>query len=437
MQIVVSVVALLVMGVHHLSHPASASPTPSRRCGSPGPVIGLFNLLPILPFDGGNIVLAGLEGVFGKSARVVMLYVSFAITIVGSGSPVRAQHSPVRAMAMYAAIFPLLAQLQMLRALREPEHGMDAAAAGEAAAWREGDLSRMIPQPGAVAVVPGLPVPPPRRPRLGSGHAARRLRRHQPAAVVATRCRRRTHARVTRRAAPPATPDRQSIRRARARRHPAAPRRIRHCRSLRGRFVSPLGVADLRAGGRPQRGRARRSQHGHRLVARRRRASPTRRGSARRCAERPSSSSSPVVRQPPATSDRASPSTTCAASVFGAIKQYEVWISSSISAQSGAAVRRGPSPPNPLERGTAPGETGHRPATPAARHDRPSPSGCHLDPGKAKIFLRTRKLMSVPHVISSVASGNARAMRRIRSRFLAKVFAVAAISLAPRRRCHA
>src|SRR6185295_6899327 len=34
--------------------------------------------------------------------------------------------------------------------------------------------------------------------------------------------------------------------------------------------------------------------------------------------------------------------------------------------------------------------------------------------------------MSVPHVISSVASGNAIASERIRSRFLAKVFAVAA-----------
>ena len=32
-----------------------------------GPVIGLFNLLPILPFDGGNIVQAGLEAVLAQA----------------------------------------------------------------------------------------------------------------------------------------------------------------------------------------------------------------------------------------------------------------------------------------------------------------------------------------------------------------------------------
>jgi len=110
-----------------------------------GPVIGLFNLLPILPFDGGNIVLAGLETFLGKRAQIVMLYSSFAITI-GGGLWLLNQPR-FGAVALYAAIFPLMIQLQMFRAHREskqPSAGLAAAEIAETAAWH-GDLSRMLP----------------------------------------------------------------------------------------------------------------------------------------------------------------------------------------------------------------------------------------------------------------------------------------------------
>ena len=81
-QIAVSVVALLAMGVHPL-HPGAGASDAARALWWAGPVIGLFNLLPILPFDGGNIVLAGLEVLFPKKSRIVMLYVSLVITIGG------------------------------------------------------------------------------------------------------------------------------------------------------------------------------------------------------------------------------------------------------------------------------------------------------------------------------------------------------------------
>ncbi|HEX2784119.1 MAG TPA: hypothetical protein VHN36_11070 [Ilumatobacteraceae bacterium] len=141
-QIAVSVVALLAMGVHPL-HPGAGASDAARALWWAGPVIGLFNLLPILPFDGGNIVLAGLEVLFPKKSRIVMLYASLAITI-GGGLWLLSQPR-WGTVAIYAVIFPLMAQIQMLRALREPEHGMEAAVVGEAAAWRESDLSRMIP----------------------------------------------------------------------------------------------------------------------------------------------------------------------------------------------------------------------------------------------------------------------------------------------------
>ena len=142
-QISVSVVALWAMGVHPL-HPGFGASDAARALWWAGPVIGLFNLLPILPFDGGNIVQAGLEVFLGKRASVVMLYASLAITI-GGGLWLLSQPR-FGTIAIYAAIFPLLAQFQMLRAHRESKQptGLDAAALAETAAWRNGDVSHML-----------------------------------------------------------------------------------------------------------------------------------------------------------------------------------------------------------------------------------------------------------------------------------------------------
>jgi Zn-dependent protease len=145
-QIGVSVIGLMLMGVHPL-HPGIGASDAARALWWAGPVIGLFNLLPILPFDGGNIVLAGLEVFLGKRAKITMLYASLAITI-GGGLWLLSQPR-FGTIAIYAAIFPLMVQLQMLRANSESKHeptdGLAAAALAEATAWREGDVSRMIP----------------------------------------------------------------------------------------------------------------------------------------------------------------------------------------------------------------------------------------------------------------------------------------------------
>ena len=145
-QITVSVIGLWAMGVHPL-HPGFGASDAARALWWAGPVIGLFNLLPILPFDGGNIVLAGLEVFLGKRAQITMLYASLAITI-GGGLWLLSQPR-FGTIAIYAAIFPLMAQLQMLRAnldSKKPNSGLSAAAIAETAAWRSGDLSRMLPE---------------------------------------------------------------------------------------------------------------------------------------------------------------------------------------------------------------------------------------------------------------------------------------------------
>jgi Zn-dependent protease len=143
-QIGVSVIALLLMGEHPL-HPGFGASDAARALWWAGPVIGLFNLLPILPFDGGNIVLAGLDKVLGKRAQITMLYFSLALTL-GGGLWLLTQPR-FGTIAIYAAIFPLMAQFQMLRAHRESEQptSLEAATLAETAAWHKGDVTLMLP----------------------------------------------------------------------------------------------------------------------------------------------------------------------------------------------------------------------------------------------------------------------------------------------------
>jgi Zn-dependent protease len=143
-QIAIGAIGVWAMGYHSL-HELRLGSNAAQALFWAGPVIGVFNLLPILPFDGGNIVLAGLEVVLGAKAKVVMLYSSLAITI-GGGLWLLTQPR-WGTFAIYAAIFPLMAQFQMLRAHREsngPPSGLAAAEIAEAMAWRNGNLSLMV-----------------------------------------------------------------------------------------------------------------------------------------------------------------------------------------------------------------------------------------------------------------------------------------------------
>jgi Zn-dependent protease len=148
-QIVVSVIALLMIGVKNPLFLHSGESVAAQALWFAGPLIGFFNLVPILPLDGGNILLAGLEAVFGKKARDIMLFGSLIVTIAGGLAALSLlSDSRFGRMAVYGAIFPLMAQLQMLRSRSEAKqsnNGLAAAAIAETAAWRDGDLSRMVP----------------------------------------------------------------------------------------------------------------------------------------------------------------------------------------------------------------------------------------------------------------------------------------------------
>ncbi|MFV0308006.1 MAG: site-2 protease family protein [Desertimonas sp.] len=86
-----------------------------------GPMIGVFNLIPVLPLDGGNVVTTLLERVMPATrARRVMLYVSLTATI---GAAIAASMSErTRTLTVFIGFLVLL-QLQSLFAERA-EHAV-------------------------------------------------------------------------------------------------------------------------------------------------------------------------------------------------------------------------------------------------------------------------------------------------------------------------
>jgi Zn-dependent protease len=146
-QIILSVAALAAMGVNPLDRNDVTSSYAALALWWAGPVIGLFNLVPILPFDGGNIAMTGLELVAPKQARTLMLYFSLVVTL-GAGAYFLT-HQRYQGLAIFAMI-PLIAQLQLLTAHRDrargraPQTSASIFARAEAQAWATGDVDRFV-----------------------------------------------------------------------------------------------------------------------------------------------------------------------------------------------------------------------------------------------------------------------------------------------------
>ncbi len=104
-----------------------ANPTvPIQPTGSPataaiwwaGPAVGVINLIPILPLDGGNIMLQGLDRLLHHHAFRAMLL--FSITVTGTAAIATLVNERFRGFGIFIA-YLLVAQLQTLRAGREPD----------------------------------------------------------------------------------------------------------------------------------------------------------------------------------------------------------------------------------------------------------------------------------------------------------------------------
>jgi Zn-dependent protease len=81
-QIAISAGVLAGMGVNPLSADSARQSDASAAIWWAGPVIGLINLIPVLPLDGGHLAQTGLEVFLGKRAFRVMAIASLAIAVV-------------------------------------------------------------------------------------------------------------------------------------------------------------------------------------------------------------------------------------------------------------------------------------------------------------------------------------------------------------------
>ncbi len=69
------------MGVDPMSTDSVRQSNASLAIWWAGPVIGLLNLIPVLPLDGGHLAMIGVEAVLRRSALREMAIISVVITI--------------------------------------------------------------------------------------------------------------------------------------------------------------------------------------------------------------------------------------------------------------------------------------------------------------------------------------------------------------------
>lgn len=142
-QIGVSVVVLIVMGLNPLDPPYASEHPAGAAIWWTGPVMGLFNLVPVLPLDGGHIALAGLDRLFPGRSRPLMLWISVILT--GGAGIFLLAHPRWQGFAVFV-MFPLIVQVQMLVARpRATDSRRLAGVRGEAHAWASGDVASIPP----------------------------------------------------------------------------------------------------------------------------------------------------------------------------------------------------------------------------------------------------------------------------------------------------
>ena len=110
-----------------------------------GPVIGVFNLLPVLPFDGGNILEQAVGAFFPRQARKIMIWFSVVLSV--GGVAFLSSRPELRGFVIFM-ILPLITVLQIAfsgRAQTNRLLGQEKFARAEALAWATGDVSAFAP----------------------------------------------------------------------------------------------------------------------------------------------------------------------------------------------------------------------------------------------------------------------------------------------------
>lgn len=124
-QIAVSVAVLLALGASPLERPSYSAEPALLAIWWAGPVIGLFNLVPILPLDGGHIVTNALDRIAPDRAERFMIWFSLAVT--GAFTVLAFTNDRYRGFVLVIG-FLLVTQLQLLGSTKEiasPWHDAD------------------------------------------------------------------------------------------------------------------------------------------------------------------------------------------------------------------------------------------------------------------------------------------------------------------------
>ena len=105
-----------------------------------GPIIGLLNLIPLLPFDGGNITQTFIEVFAPNRAHKIMQWVTIIATV---GAMVAMTTNPSLRRYVFFAVIPLISVLSAMnneRAESRRAMGQQALARAEALAWATGQV---------------------------------------------------------------------------------------------------------------------------------------------------------------------------------------------------------------------------------------------------------------------------------------------------------
>ncbi|TVR25599.1 MAG: hypothetical protein EA389_08130 [Ilumatobacter sp.] len=148
--IAVSLGVLVAMGVNPIDRDSIGQSAATVAIWWAGPVIGLFNLVPVLPLDGGHIAQTGLEATIGERAQRAMIVFSLAAT---GGFAVWCLIDPDRRFYAIFVAFLLISQFQMLQAVSSRsasrqaplDRRIAAAAEAERSAWRTGRSGMLLP----------------------------------------------------------------------------------------------------------------------------------------------------------------------------------------------------------------------------------------------------------------------------------------------------
>ncbi len=132
-QIAVSTAILLAMGVTPWSRDSALISEAAYAIWWAGPVVGVLNLIPVLPLDGGHLAQTGLEGLLRRSALREMAIASLVVT---GGSAIALAVFGHTGFTLFIA-FLLLGQFQLVQAT-SPNHRPRL----EQAMHREGALLR-------------------------------------------------------------------------------------------------------------------------------------------------------------------------------------------------------------------------------------------------------------------------------------------------------